>query len=282
MIRGSSLSKFVWLKTLVAISIAVAGTALMQARAQVSASTQSSASPVPLQPYTAPDQSASAGVPAGWKVTKGQYGVIQMSGPRGESISLGNGVFVMNGQFQAGRRSNGPISMTMPYQATLAQKYAMVWQQAAAEGGDPTERASVTSATPIPLGKIAECGIFLGNQTNAKGPSNFESRFCSLPMDTNGIFKLFWMNATIPAALAAQERATAQAVLASYKPSAASLKLILQPATPPMPPPNAGGAAGSGESSAMYAARMADESSTCMDEGVIREVPERLLPPYCR
>jgi hypothetical protein len=149
MTRGSSLSKFVWLKTLVVVSIAVAGTALMQARAQVSASTQSSASPVPLQPYTAPDQSASAGVPAGWKVTKGQYGVIQMSGPRGESISLGNGVFVMNGQFQAGRRSNGPISMTMPYQATLAQKYAMVWQQAAAEGGDPTERVSVTSATPI-------------------------------------------------------------------------------------------------------------------------------------
>ena len=102
-------------------------------------------------------------------------------------------------------------------------------------------------------------------------------------MDTNGIFKLFWMNATIPTSLATQERATAEAVLASYKPSAASLKLILQPATPPLPAPSMGSAAGgAGMSSAMYAERMADQSSTCMDEGVIREEPEWKLPAYCR
>lgn len=171
--------------------------------------------------------------------------------------------------------------MTMPNQATLAQKYAMVWQQAAAAAGDSSERVNVTSATPVPLGKVAQCGIFLGKTTNAKGSSNFESRFCSLPMDTNGIFKLFWMNASIPASLAARERATAEAVLASYKPSTASLKQILQPATPSLPPMGvaAGGAA---MSSAMYAEQMADQSSTCMDEGVIREVPERQLPAYCR
>ena len=248
------------------------------ANAQQSAS----APPTSLQAYTAPDQSASVGVPAGWKVTKAANGVIQMSGPNDESISLGNGLFVKNGPFQLGQKANGMISMTMPNQATLAQKYAMVWQQAAA-GGDPTERVSVTSATPVPLGNIAQCGIFLGSQTNAKGSSNFESRFCSLPMDTNGIFKLFWMNATVPTSLATQERATAEAVLASYKPSTASLKLILQPATPPLPAPGMGAAAGAAaESSTMYAERMAEESSTCMDEGVIREVPERQLPAYCR
>jgi hypothetical protein len=206
-----------------------------------------------------------------------------MSGPQGESISLGNGLFVENGTFRLGQKPSGNISMMMPNQATLAQKYAMLWQQAAAQAGDSTLQVSVTSATPILLGKVAQCGIFLGNQTTAKGASNFESRFCSLPMDTNGIFKLFWMNASIPAALAAEERAEAEAVLASYKPSAASLKLILQPATPPMPPPGAGGAGGGGGmSSAMYAEQMANESSTCMDEAVIREVPERQLPPYCR
>ncbi len=241
------------------------------------------APPSGLEAYTAPDQSASAGVPAGWKVTKALNGVIQMSGPNGEAISLGNGLFVKNGAFQLGQKASGLISMTMPNQATLPQKYAMVWQQAAAAAGDPTERVNVTSATPVPLGKLAQCGIFLGNATNAKGASNFESRFCSLPMDTNGIYKLFWMNASIPASLATQERATAEAVLASYKPSAASLKLILQPATPPLPPMGVGaGAGGGGMSSTMYAEQMADQSSTCMDEAVIREVPERLLPPYCR
>ena len=265
-------------RTLAACFIALAGGAIITAQ-QAAPSNAAAAS---LQPYSAPDNSASVGVPAGWKVTKGEYGVIQMSGPQGEMISLGNGLFVKNGPFQAGQKANGLIAMSMPNSATLAQKYAMVWQQATAAAGDPSLKVNIISATPISLGKIAECGVFLGTQTGSKGPSNFESKFCSLPMDTNGIFKLFWMNASIPAALAAQERATAEAVLASYKPSKESLALILKPATPPLPPPTAPGIMTGGESSAMYAARMADESSTCMDEGVIREEPERLLPSYCR
>ena len=271
-----------WIK--VALCTATAGLAPFAAFAQTAATTPAAAPAIALTPYTAPDQSASAGVPAGWKVTKGLNGVIQMSGPQGEAISMGNGVFVRNGAFQVGQKLPPPISLSMPYQATLAQKYAMVWQEAAAEAGDPTEKVNVISAKPIALGKVAQCGIFLGSQTNAKGPSKFESRFCSLPMDTNGIYKLFWMNATIPEALAAQERATAEAVLSSYRPSPASLKLILQPATPPLPPPSmvGSGGAGGGMSSAMYAERMADQSSTCMDLGVIREEPDWKLPSYCR
>ena len=99
-------------------------------------------------------------------------------------------------------------------------------------------------------------------------------------MDTNGVFKLFWLNAQLPAALAATERATAEAVLRSYKPSMNSLKLLLAPATPPMAPPSVPG--GGGMSSAEYAERTADQTSTCMDLGVIREEPEWQLPPYCR
>ncbi len=237
-----------------------------------------------LTPYTASDKSVTVGVPPGWKVTKGEVGVVQMSGPKGESISLGNGLFARNGQFQPGEKPNGLISMTMPYTATLNQKYVMVWQQAAATSGQPTPQVKFISATPIPLGKIAECSIYLGTMTTAQGTNNFETRFCSLPADPNGIFKLFWMNATIPAALGAQERATAEAVLASYKPSAATLKLILQPATQAIPQaaPSMGGGGGSAMSSTLYMEQMADQSATCMDEGVIRETPERLLPSYCR
>ncbi|HEY1579573.1 MAG TPA: hypothetical protein VGF82_21095 [Terracidiphilus sp.] len=237
-----------------------------------------------LQPYTAPDQSVTVGVPAGWKVTKGQYGVVQMSGPQGEAISLGNGLFVKNGPYQPGQKAMGPISLSIPYQTPLGQKYAIIWKEAAAASGDPSGRATLISSRVIPLGKIAECGVFLGSETDKQGSAKFETRFCSLPMDTNGIYKLFWMNARIPDALAAQERATAEAVLSSYKPSQTTLKLILQPSTPPMPPPNlgGGGGAGAGMSSAMYAARMADQSATCMDLGVIREVPERKLPDYCQ
>ena len=229
-----------------------------------------------LQTYTAPDHSATVGVPAGWKVTKGENAVIQMAGPQGETIFLGNGVFVKNGPYSPGQKPMGPISLSIPNQATLAQKYEVIWKEASAQAGDPSQTFNLISTTPIPLGQIAECAVFLGSASNKAGSYKFETRFCSLPMDSNGIYKLFWMGANIPDALAAQERATAEAVLNSYKPSTASLKLILAPATPPMAPPS------SGMSSTMYGERMADETANCMDEGVIRQEPEWRLPPYCR
>ncbi|MGO8934397.1 MAG: hypothetical protein ACLPLZ_13585 [Terracidiphilus sp.] len=265
--HGSEFLKF----TILAASF-IAGTSL--ATAQQSAPVPST----PLQTYTASDQSASVGVPAGWNVTKAGYALIQMSGPKGESVSLGNTLLIHNGPYRPGQNP-----MTIPNQATLTQKVEAVWQEAAAASGFQGARVSVSSAKPVPLGNIAQCGIFLGTLTNAQGPQNFETRFCSLPMDSNGVYKLFFMNATIPAALAAQERATAEAILSSYKPSLPSLKAILMPSTPPLPPMGWLAPAGyPGGSSAAYAEQMAQESSDCMDEGVIREEPEEDLPPYCR
>jgi len=241
------------------------------------------ASPAPLQAFTAPDGSVSAGIPAGWKVTKAVNGIIQMSGPKGEGINLGIAEYARNGAFQPNQKPSGFIAITMPYQSTLTQKVEAIFQQAIATGSDPTARISLTSAKPIPLGNIAQCGNFLGNQTNAKGPADWEMRFCSLPMDSNGIYKLVWLVAVIPVSLVNQDRATAEAVLNSYRPSPATLKLLLQPSTPPRPPMNVvvpGG--GPGMSPGEYAEHSADQNSTCFDEGVLRQEPEWQLPPYCR
>jgi len=262
----------------------VAGASLAAAQQAAPAPQQAPPAPsIPLQTYSAPDGSATVGVPAGWKVTKGAYGVIQMSGPNGEAISLGNTLFVRNGSYQPGQKASGLIAMTLPNQATITQKVEAVWQMGAAASGDPTAHVSLISATPVPLGNIAQCGIFLGSQTGAKGAANWEMRFCSFPMDTNGIYKLFWLDAIIPASLAAQERATAEAVLSSYRPSVPTLQNLLRPETPPLPPMGwAPPGGGSGDSSTLYAEQQAQETSDCMDEGVIREEPEWQLPPYCR
>jgi hypothetical protein len=250
----------------------VAGTSLAAAQ-------QSTPPPAtPLQTYTASDTSASVGVPAGWKVTRAAQAEIQMSGPNGEAASLGNTLLIHSAPYRAGQNP-----MTIPNQATLTQKLEAVWQEAAIASGFPGARVSVSSAKPVPLGKIAQCGIFLGSETTAQGPQNFETRFCSLPADSNGVYKLFWMNATIPVSLAAQERATAEAVLSSYRPSMASLTAILRPSTPPMPPMGWVVPAGySGDSSTVYGEIMAQQSSDCMDEGVLREEPEEDLPSYCQ
>ena len=266
------------LRTMSAMAVLCLGAVGALGQAQSGATAPAAAPAVKLDPYTAPDKSATVGVPPGWKVTKGEFGVIQMSGPNGESISMGNGVYVQNGPFQAGRPANGLIGMQMPVNATIQQKYVMLWQQAVAVIGGPDPKVQILSATPISLGKIGTCGVFLGTMTDPKqGAEKFESRFCSLAADTNGFFKLFWMNANIPANVATQERATAEAVLSSYRPSIDSLKLILKPMTPPMPPP----VLPSGMSSSMWAERSSEESATCMDEGVIREEPEWKLPSYC-
>ena len=256
-------------------SLLVLGQTTSQNAAQPTAATAAK-----LTPYAAPDQSATVGVPEGWKVTKGANAVIQMSGPQGEAISLGNTLYVRNGPFQAGQQASGLISMSMPYQATLNQKYVMVWQQAAATSGQPLPQVNFISATPIPIAKaLAECATYLGTMTTTEGTSKFETKFCSLPLDSGGTFKLFWMNAKIPAALGAQERATAEAVFSSYKLAPATVKLLFQPLTPIVWAVPSGG--GGGMSSGQYSQMMTDHSSECMDLGVIREVPERRLPSYC-
>jgi len=261
----------------------IAGASLANAQQSTTTAQQTTPAPsIPLQTYKAADTSASVGVPAGWKVTKAEYGIIQMSGPNGEAISLGNTLFVRNGPYQPGQKTSGLIAMTLPNQATITQKVEAVWQMGAAASGDPTAHVSLISATPVPLGNIAQCGIFLGSQTGAKGAANWEMRFCSMPMDTNGIYKLFWLDAIIPASLATQERATAEAVLSSYRPSPATLLALLKPETPPLPPMGAAGPGGAPMSSTLYAEQQAQQTSDCMDEGVIRGEPEWQLPPYCR
>ncbi len=265
--------------------VAALGIAMMAAGALVPVH----AAVATLQPYTAPDKSASASVPSGWKVTNGQRGVITMAGPQGEQIGLGAGIIVRNGAFKAGASGPAPVNAIMPNQATLPQKLMMVFAQASAQQGGAAPQVNIISATPIGISpQIAQCGTFLGTMTTQQGASKFETQFCSMAMDSNGFYKLIWKMATIPSALAAQERATAEAVLHSYKIAPASLKVLLQPLTPKMqaPAPRATGGSSGGvgaiESATLHAQISSDQQFNCMDLGVIREVPERQLPSYCR
>ncbi len=249
----------------------------------MAASTVPVAADTQLRAYTASDRSASASVPTGWQVTQGRNGVIMMSGPQGEQVGLGEGIYVRDSAARAGTRSSVRIQATMPYQASLAQKFAMLWQQASTANGTPAPQVRIISSRPIQIAPaIGECGVFLGIMTTARGNSKFETQFCSLRPDSAGIFKLIWNHAQVPEAVATQERATVEAVLHSYRPSRATLQLIMQPATSQTPPrgPNVG--VRSGMSSTYWGAIGADHSAECMDLSVIREVPAWRLPRYCR
>ena len=247
------------------------------AAAQQSAAPASTAPSIALKPYTAPDQSASAGVPSGWTVTSGSQTVIQMTGPQGAEIVLGKTFIARNAAFQAGKRGTGGTDLSMPYSANLEQKTTMILQQGAALGGMPAPQITFTSATPIQLPPaLGQCGRFVLNATSTKGPLMIMGVFCSLPLDSAGIFKNILIEAQAPASVAPQDAPIASAVFASYKIPASMLQKKVAPFTaPPMP------AGGVGAAGMLPELKASDTFADCFDESVIRGYGPNQLPQEC-
>ena len=270
------------------MSLAILTVILGAAALGVAAQTpqQGAAAPA-LEPYTAPDQSAQAGLPPGWKVTKGGDTVIIMTGPNGETIALGNTYVVRNAAFQLGQKPGNGIDLSIPNSASLDQKFTMLMQWASAASGTPDAQLKIASNTPIQLTiPNVQCGRMSGTFVEKSGtPVAFGLLMCSLPVDTGGAYKIMYKMAQAPPNVAAQEKALAGAVFASYRVAPAQLKLKLAPHFSPPPPPQmtagGSGAAAAMNSTTMNMMRGADISSTCMDLGVIREEPNWQLPQEC-
>ena len=145
--------KFQRIAAVPVISIIIGVPAYVSAPAQANPSTAPAAppaaAPVQLQTYTAPDQSASAGVPAGWKVASATGTNIELSGPQGEFIGLGEGFIAHDGPFQLGQTGPDGSNMTMPYSAKLTDKLTMVLQQRAALNGNPAPQVKFLYGAPL-------------------------------------------------------------------------------------------------------------------------------------
>ncbi len=255
----------------------ILGAAFVQGASQAN-SPSTTASSIPLKPYTAPDQSAAAGVPSGWNVTKGEQTVIEMTGPQGETIFLGTAAIARNAPFQLGQHGTGGTDLSMPFSATLEQKLTMILEQGAATSGKPATKITITSAIPLKLPPtLGQCGRFVANATNSQGQTNLMGAICSLPLDSGGIYKNIMLLAQAPAAVAAKDAPTASAVFASYRISIPMLQKKLAPFT--QPPPAIAGSIGGGHAVAMP--MMDDTSSECFDLVVIRETPNNQLPRKC-
>jgi hypothetical protein len=238
---------------------------------------------VQLKPYTASDQSASAGVPSGWQVTKGEQTVIQMTGPQGETVFLGNTMVARNAAFQPGQRAANGIDLSMPYAAPLPQKLAMILQQGAATSGKPLSQFTLTSATPLQLpATLGQCTRIVAGFSGQQGPMKVMAVFCSLPLDAGGTYKNILLVAQAPAAVAAQSAPTAQAIFSSYRIPTPWLQKKLAPHTvaPPVSAGTAGAAAMMNRSTILGAAG-ANNSANCFDLSVLRQTPTYDLPRSC-
>jgi hypothetical protein len=236
-----------------------------------------------LQPYTATDQSASAGVPSGWQVTKGEGTIIQITGPQGVSVALGNGVITRNAPFQLGQKAANGIDFSMPYSATLAQKFTMILEQSAATAGKPASPITIESSTPIQLpATVGQCGRIVADFTGQQGAMKLMATFCSLPLDSGGIYKNIMLLAQAPAATAAQAAPVAQAIFRSYRIPSAWLQKKLAPFTaPPVSAANAAAEAAMINRSTALSAAAVNNSANCFDLTVLRETPAYQLPRSC-
>lgn len=272
-------------------SLVAMGSLILAASWFSTAVPQTSPAAPQLQPYTAPDNSASAGVPPGWKVATGKDTFIQMTGPKGETIFLGDTIVAHDGSFRLGQRGTAGIDFSMPHSATLTQKLTMIVDQSAVLGGKPNPHFTVTSASPIQFPPaLGQCGRFVATMNAGSGSMKATGAYCSFPLDHGGNFKNIMLLAQAPSAVAAADAPIVTAVFASYKIPAAMLKKKLAPFTPaPTVMTLAHGGAKPGVSPVtipvtnpvMNPGASADVSATCFDLAVIRALPTRQLPREC-
>jgi hypothetical protein len=240
---------------------------------------------IQLQAYTAPDQSASAGVPVGWKVTSGVQTMIKMTGPGGETVSLGNTLVAKDAAFQLGVRSENGVDLSMPYSATLEQKFTMILQQSAALSGKVTPQVTIDSVTPLQLpAAIGQCGRIIADVAGQSTATKVMAVFCSLPLDSGGTYKNIMLLAQAFVATAAQAAPAAQAIFQSYRIPTVWLQKKLAPFTAPPAAVTAAATAAAAAAinrSTMLGTAEVDNSANCFDLSVLRETPTYELPRSC-
>jgi hypothetical protein len=271
--------KFLRIAAVPMISIVVGVSAFVSAPAQAKPSTAPAAPalpPVQLQTYTAPDQSASAGVPAGWKVAGASQTNIELSGPQGEVIDLGEGFIAHDGPFQLGQTGPDGSNMSMPFSAKLSDKLTMVLQQRAALNRNPAPQIKFLYAAPLqslPAG--FQCGVFVIAASGVVTPVDALGIFCSLPEDRLQFFKNFLTFGSAPTAIAAKDAPTVAAVIKSYKIPSAWLQKKFALFTAPAASASPDQGPGSSAEVQMYLNAMEnqqaviDHGATCTDAGII-------------
>jgi hypothetical protein len=279
--------KFLRIAAVSAILILIAAPALVPAQAPAKPSTAPAAPPVQLQPYTAQDQSVSAGVPSGWKVVSAANGSFNLSGPQGETINFGDVFLANDGPFQLGQRGPGAAMMSMPSTAKLSDKFIMFLQQEESLSGKPVAQIKYIYAAPLQVPAAdGQCGMFAIAFSAPAAPAEGMGIFCSLPPDSAHLYKLVLLMGTAPTAIASQTAPTVAAIYRSYKIAPGWVQRMLSPYTP-----SASASSGPGGNSAaetqMYLRAMANQQAvidhgfTCANANILGNGSNWETPREC-
>jgi hypothetical protein len=170
----------------------------------------------PLTKYTLPDETASVMLPQGWRVTYTGIAFIRAEGPKGELGFFG--LVVPAHDSTAGSGPTSGAHLNQPYSADTGDKIQQSINWVRAANGQSPVQVNVISkqafTAPPEFGQCSRVLMTLGVQN--LGTLNSEADFCSLPTDASGNYRNFMKIVAAPPDIAAAQRSTLEAVLASY------------------------------------------------------------------
>jgi len=201
---------------------AVSNGATAQNSAQPAA-TANGGTPAPLHKVTLPDNTASVGVPDGWKVAANSGGgTLSVIGPHGEAVGLNLAMTAIDPTNRMVRQLwNSGIykgKFIYPANTDLVKAFPELLQQFfRANGLGPAElQIAHTERVPGPEGE--RCVHASGHITaGGKGPNEMNTVLCTTTPGTGGAYTILLFHAVLPNAIADRERATEGAILDSFK-----------------------------------------------------------------
>jgi hypothetical protein len=178
----------------------------------------------PMRQVSLPDGTATVSLPAGWNIVpnKSAMGQTTVTGPQGEMLGLNYGYNAQDpynpsyqNRMRRGLRFQGQV--VYPINADLTKSFADVFQKIRAAMGQGPAPLEVDSVQAVP-GSQGQCVNATG-QLNPDGTAMREMNMllCRGTPDQYGMYQLTRTTSLLPLGATDQQRATALAIVASYK-----------------------------------------------------------------
>ena len=190
-----------------------------------------SSSVASLRQFVLSDRSASVSLPDGWTVQPSSgMGTIIANGANGETVALGYPFLAMDLRnprvvrlkaWSEGQGRNTVYARTLyyPYGTDLAKTFVDLNAMYRQMRGLPVPSIQVASETPVPSpGAAAHCARLNGeiDAQDGKGPREMNAVFCVGPLAPGGDYGSAVYYTAVPLHFAEKERATMEAILASF------------------------------------------------------------------
>ena len=181
---------------------------------------------VPLHTVKLDDDSASVGIPEDWKLEPGwSNGSMRVLGPHGEVIGLDvefNAVDLKRRKMQ--HFGGDPLEkyqqkvIARPYDADLVKAFPEILQQIRDALGLSPAKLEIAHGVQVPAFQGKRCVRVAGTvDPDGKGDCEMEAVMCATDPDGWGEYLFRLTESVLPKAVADQQRATAQAIVASFQ-----------------------------------------------------------------